>query len=119
MNKHQRERYGRFVAFLCEHSPPYVNGTNGVHPWRDADTLRRIGRNLSRLNERQCNEPMDDAMSARVEKRWDRLAADAGAIVAPYGLICKAQGDPRGYSLSLFTPDQHAESATGYGVPEE
>jgi hypothetical protein len=71
----------------------------------DAMLLQSISRRLNRKDEDACNRPMDDAQQAAHESRVASLERKAEAIAAKYGRVAYHQGDPRGWSLYLVSPD--------------
>ena len=81
----------------------------------DVAALRRIARSLDSLAIAACNY----GLSPRQETRQSNLAAQAVALAEPYGFRCETSGDPRGYVVKLFDPENETRGdgfCGGWGV---
>lgn len=90
--------------------------------------LRKLARDLSRHNERDCSEewysrPWRDGSTETHSERWDRILTGRVAMFADrYKLDLRINGDPRGYALrvmGLGVWNTWGGEEGGYGVPEE
>lgn len=82
------------------------------HAAHHAVTLHRISGQLRRMGERECDQRMDEAETARFDRRRDGLQAQAAQIAEHYGLRCYFQADPRGCALYLIDPDTMPDGET-------
>lgn len=93
-----------------------------------AEKLIRWGRQLCRIQERQCNGHQtwdgrwDEEAAKRDEKREEGIQARVTKALAPYGITPNFSGDPRGYTLKLILPsgkwNTWGGEEEGYGVPQ-
>ena len=85
---------------------------------RDAASLERLSAKLKRLGEEVCNGVIDPKSDWRNPvTKWDEADEErnsaaqvsamtkARAIVEPYGVTLRRQGDPRGVSFYIVAPD--------------
>jgi len=116
MNK---QNYTDYVAAVYRHNPQADPHT--------VDRLHSIAGSLHRLSEQQCNGfsnqrgDWDEAAEKRADKREERLTAEATKLAAELGAKLYVQGDPRGWPLYLFWPDDpgydNPDSWHGEGIP--
>lgn len=69
------------------------------------ENLRKLSKQLHRLDESACNY----GLTARQEKRQDKLVKEANEWAGHLGMKCYHQGDPRGCSLYLVPLDFKSE----------
>lgn len=74
------------------------------------DEMRKLERQVHRLNEIDCN----GEMTARQEKRRDRLENRYGELARELGVYPQRQRDPRGTALRVI--DDPAKYDTEIGV---
>lgn len=75
--------------------------------------IARAARSYNTIQERWCSEEMSDETTARLERREEKLGAKLASLVqdlphtddGPFALVL--QGDPRGHTVKLVTPDGH------------
>lgn len=67
------------------------------------------------IQERWCNEDMDDGTRTRVEAREARIERRITDLLAPYGIAVEFGGDPRGYTVKVSLPSGKSNSFTGEG----
>jgi hypothetical protein len=87
--------------------------------FEDTRALQRLARSLHSAAERECNEPMTEAQTARHEKRVARMEEAAAAIAARHGFNVYVQGDPRGWPLYLWTQadlDEYNNRGADFGM---
>lgn len=92
-----------FTQDLIAHCLPADESTD----WEEiADRLITLGRRYHRIQERWCNEEMDDETTTRVEGRERGIEAEVREIVTKLGLQgVDLDGDPRGATIKLLCPD--------------
>lgn len=79
---------------------------------KDAMLLQRISHRLHQLDENACNYEL----THRQETRLERLERGAERIANRYNLVAHHQGDPRGWSLYLVSPDLNIDSQYDQGL---
>lgn len=74
------------------------------------DDMRKIERQVHRLNELDCNF----GLTPRQEKRRDKLENQYKDIAASqFMLFTEVQRDPRGGAMKLHDPESQMDSSTG------
>ena len=97
--------------------------TPGASPYRTATLAKRLmaaGRRLHRLAEDKCNGHATDAGADACDAAIDRAKKRVRALLAPYGIGARFEGDPRGCALQLILPRTkrtNGWAAEGYCVP--
>lgn len=93
----------KYYANVYKHAPNADSDT--------VDRLASIARSLHRLDEKSCNGyadyqgNWDEAAELRAEKRETRLEQKAQQLANELGAKLYQQGDPRGWPLYLYWPD--------------
>lgn len=91
-------------------------------------TLRKLARDLSRHNERECSEewysrPWREGATETHAERWERILGGRVEMLANrYKLDLRRSGDPRGYALrvmGLGVWNTWGGEEGGFGVPED
>ena len=81
-------------------------------PYEDAKAIRRYAASYNTIQERWCNEPMDDATVSAVTMRENSLITRITRLLNQYGLGVSFSGDPRGATVKgVSTSDE-------YGIEE-
>lgn len=96
---------------LADKLGAYVGWTSNIT--LTCSEITRAARSYSTIQERWCSEEMSDATTERLVKREEKLEAKLDALVqdlphtadGPFTLVL--QGDPRGHTVKLVTPDGH------------
>ncbi|KKN73856.1 hypothetical protein LCGC14_0396580 [marine sediment metagenome] len=78
----------------------------------DAMLLQRISHRLHQLDEHACGY----GLTARQEKRAERLEQQAQDIATKYNKVAYHQSDPRGWSLYLVAPQLNVNSEYDKGL---
>lgn len=73
------------------------------------DKMRRLERQVHRLNELACNGELTE----RQETRRAQLENEYTALAFEFGLYAECQRDPRGSALKLHDTREEIESAMG------
>lgn len=103
MTKEHKEDIAVFLAEARE-------GTTQVAASTVLSRVRRRGKELHKIYERQCNGHQkpngdwDEAAATRDELREEALETEIKALGEPFGVTFTTQGDPRGNPVSLLTP---------------
>jgi len=70
----------------------------------DMDRIIQIAHTHHHLAEVYCSVELTEKQEARREKREQNIEAEITRLCAPYGIVPKFQGDPRGCTVKLKLP---------------
>ena len=73
------------------------------------DTMRRIEKQVRRINELACNQEL----TSRQQVRRASLQTEYARLAASFGLFAEMQNDPRGPALKLHDDLEGMESGMG------
>jgi hypothetical protein len=82
-------------------------------------TLKRIGKSLHRIYERQCNGHQtpagnwDEEAAKKDDAREEKLEAQARALLDSYGIGLYLNADPRGNPIGILTPKSERYNTMG------
>jgi len=76
------------------------------------DELRKISRQLHKLDEDNCNF----GLTPKQEKRENTLFEKAQNIAKKFGILAYHQGDPRGCSLYLLENEEDGNDYNSKGI---
>lgn len=97
---------GRKLAWRLN---PFIGTTGAIE--RTASLIARHAVTHDRIQQRWCNEEMSDRATARLERQEAQLEQRIAKLVeslpetdtGPFTV--KFEGDPRGYTVKIVTPD--------------
>lgn len=111
MSKMLEDR-GAYIAVLFMRTQPVEDSAHRIS--RDVAELRKVAKQLGTLAVNACNYGLSD----RQETRQRNLTKQAEAIAESYGFRADTGGDPRGYVVKLFDPqDERQGDGWGGGWP--
>lgn len=84
------------LSATLAHRAPHIAAHISAHT---AAAIATAGKRAASLATRYCNGTI---RPDEYEKRHATIAANASALLEPYGLSATATGDPRGHCLHLF-----------------
>ena len=76
------------------------------------DEMRKLERQVRRLNELACNVELTE----RQENRREKLENDYASLAASFGLFAETQRDPRGPALKLHDRPEDMQSSSGVAL---
>lgn len=80
----------------------FADDVFGLGNRREIESLVRMAVSHCRLQERSCNGPL-----SKSQERMERfLESHISLTASKYGLTCRFDGDPRGYTVKLFHPSR-------------
>lgn len=101
-----KDRQQEIDVFLAEAKPGTTNAAaSAALVW-----IHKIGRELHRIYERQCNGHQkpngdwDEEAAKRDEMREEALEAELRSLFSSFGLGLYLNGDPRGNPVGILTP---------------
>lgn len=114
---YQKDREEFIAVLVSELTPKYP--THEVMAL--ARSLMRKASTSQRIAEMLCSVEMSERRQARIEKQDESNDAAIERLCKQYGLECRLQGDPRGYTVKVILPSGRYNTwggePYGWGVP--